>query len=108
MPFQRIMRWFRKVDGRVVFGGRGTLGAVDSPAAFRWLEHAMNKIFPDLADIPIAYRWSGQVSLTFDGQPHDLGLNAREGIPKIPFYPMRAIAVRSMTFCYEMLHTVGL
>lgn len=143
---RRMMRWFRKVDGRVVFGGRGALGAVESPAAFRRLERAMVKIFPELADIPIAYRWSGQVALTFDGlpqagflsdrvayaagfngagvamsgyvgdqmgrrmtgQPHDLGLIAREGIPKIPFYPMRAIAVRATTFCYEMLDAAGL
>lgn len=143
---RRMMRCFRKVDGRVVFGVHGALGAVDSPAAFRRLERSMVKIFADLVDIPIAYRWSGQVALTFDGlpqagllsdrvayaagfngagvamsgyvgnqmarlmtgHPHDLGLIVCEGIPKIPFYPMRAIAVRSTTFCYEMLDAAGL
>lgn len=66
---RRMMRWFRKVDGRLLFGGRGALGAVDSPAAFRRLEQAMTAIFPDLGDIPIARRWSGHVALTFDGLP---------------------------------------
>ncbi|KJS40840.1 MAG: oxidoreductase [Roseovarius sp. BRH_c41] len=143
---RRMMRWFRKVDGRVIFGGRGALGAVDAPAAFRRLEGAMRKIFPELHDVPIALRWSGQVALTFDGlpqagllsnrigyaagfngagvamsgfvgdqiarrmtgQPHDLALIARASIPKVPFYPLRAIAVRSTTFFYEMLDAAGL
>lgn len=143
---RRMMRWFRKVDGRVVFGGRGALGAVDAPAAFRRLESAMGQIFPELRGVPVAHRWSGQVALTFDGlphagllsdrigyaagfngagvamsgfvgdqiarrmtgQPHDLGLIARASIPKVPFYPLRAIAVRSTTFFYEMLDAAGL
>lgn len=142
---RRMMRWFRKVDGRVIFGGRGALGAVDAPAAFQRLEKAMAQIFPELKDIPTAHRWSGQVALTFDGlpqagmmsdrigyaagfngagvamsgfvgdqiarsmtgQPHDLGLIKRETIPKVPFYPMRAIGVRSTTFFYEMLDAAG-
>ena len=143
---RRMMRWFRKVDGRVIFGGRGALGAVDAPAAFRRLESAMTQIFPELRDVPVTHRWSGQVALTFDGlpqagllsdriayaagfngagvamsgfvgdqiarrmtgQPHDLGLIARASIPKVPFYPLRAVAVRSITFIYEMLDAAGL
>lgn len=66
---RRMMRWFRMVDGRMIFGGRGALGPVDAPHAFRRLQRAMINIFPELADVPIRYRWSGHVALTFDALP---------------------------------------
>ncbi|MCW2306666.1 NAD(P)/FAD-dependent oxidoreductase [Rhodobium gokarnense] len=66
---RRMMRWFRKVDGRIVFGGRGALGHVDSPAASRRLEQAMRTIFPMLGDVGVDYRWSGYVALSMDGLP---------------------------------------
>lgn len=143
---RRMMRWFRKVDGRLLFGGRGALGAVDSPAAYRRLHRAMLGIFPELRDLPLAYRWSGQVALTFDGLPHagmmsdriayaagfngtgvamsgfvgaqmaerllgqenDLGLIARDRLPRVPFHPLRAVAVRGITFGYEILDALGM
>lgn len=66
---RRMMRWFRKVDGRLLFGGRGALGAVDAPAAFTRLETAMLRIFPALEGVAIDKRWSGHVALTFDALP---------------------------------------
>ncbi|WOI56857.1 FAD-binding oxidoreductase [Palleronia sp. LCG004] len=142
---RRMMRWFRKIDGRIVFGGRGALGAVESPAAYRRLEKALVGIFPDLDGVAIDYRWSGQVALTFDGLPHagrlsdrvfyaggfngagvamsgyvgdrigrmmhgervDLGLIARESVPRVPFYPLRAIGVRAATFGSEIMDAIG-
>ena len=67
---KRMMRWFRMVDDRVIFGGRGAFGKQDSPAAFRALHKAMVGIFPQLADVPLAYRWSGLVAMTLDSVPH--------------------------------------
>lgn len=67
---KRMMRWFRMVDGRILFGGRGAFGKTDSPAAFRALEKAMVGIFPQVADVPVAYRWSGLVAMTLDAVPH--------------------------------------
>lgn len=67
---RRMMRWFRKVDGRVVFGGRGAFGKRDSRAAFDSLQRAMVSLFPALADVGIAYRWSGHVGMTLDALPH--------------------------------------
>ncbi len=67
---RRMMRWFRMVDGRVLFGGRGAFGKHDSAAAFRSLHKAMVGIFPALADVPLAYRWSGLVAMTMDAVPH--------------------------------------
>ena len=67
---KRMMRWFRMVDGRVLFGGRGAFGKQDSPAAFAALRKAMVGIFPPLADVPVAYGWSGLVAMTLDSMPH--------------------------------------
>lgn len=67
---KRMMRWFRMVDNRVIFGGRGAFGKQDSQAAFDALRKAMVGIFPDLADVPLAYTWSGLVGMTLDSVPH--------------------------------------
>jgi len=67
---RRMMRWFRMVDDRMVFGGRGAFGRSDSEAAFAALHRAMVRTFPALADTPVAYRWSGLVGMTLDALPH--------------------------------------
>lgn len=67
---KRMMRWFRMVDNRVIFGGRGAFGKQDSQAAFDALREAMVGIFPDLRELPIAYKWSGLVGMTLDSVPH--------------------------------------
>jgi gamma-glutamylputrescine oxidase len=67
---KRMMRWFRKVDDRVIFGGRGAFGKQDSESAFDALRKAMVGIFPELADTPLAFKWSGLVAMTLDSVPH--------------------------------------
>ena len=67
---KRMMRWFRMVDDRVIFGGRGAFGKTDSASAFADLQGAMAGIFPQIADVKIAYRWSGLVAMTLDALPH--------------------------------------
>ncbi|MGY8667585.1 FAD-binding oxidoreductase [Bradyrhizobium sp. UFLA05-109] len=67
---KRMMRWFRMVDNRVIFGGRGAFGRQDSESAFDALRKAMVGIFPDLADVPLAFKWSGLVGMTLDSVPH--------------------------------------
>ena len=67
---RRMMRWFRRVDERFVFGGRGAFGTEDSDAAFEALRRAMVALFPDLAEVAIDYRWSGHVAMTMDKFPH--------------------------------------
>jgi gamma-glutamylputrescine oxidase len=67
---KRMMRWFRMVDNRVVFGGRGAFGKRDSDAAFGALRKAMVGIFPELANVPLEFRWSGLVGMTLDSVPH--------------------------------------
>jgi sarcosine oxidase len=67
---RRLAFYFRRSpDGRIVFGGRGAVGDVESDALFAALHHAMGRIFPAAAGLAVAHRWSGQVALTLDGMP---------------------------------------
>ena len=74
---RRMMRWFRKNGNRLMYGGRGAFGKSDSESAFRALEAAMRKQFPQLENVKITHRWSGLVALTLDAVPHLGRLNAR-------------------------------
>jgi len=67
---RRMMKWFRKVDGRMLFGGRDAFGKEGQMTGFNALQRAMVSLFPELAEIDIAYRWSGYVGMTFDALPH--------------------------------------
>jgi glycine/D-amino acid oxidase-like deaminating enzyme len=68
---KRVLRWFRMVDGRMVFGGRGAQGSDgDSAAAYDRLRSEMVELFPALADAPVEFRWSGLVAMTMDFLPH--------------------------------------
>jgi len=67
---RRMMRWFRKVGDRLLYGGRGAFGKTDSEAAFGALRSAMHSQFPELEAIDVTHRWSGLVSLTIDSVPH--------------------------------------
>ncbi|CAN7571613.1 FAD-binding oxidoreductase [Phyllobacterium sp. LjRoot231] len=67
---RRMMRWFRKSDDRLLFGGRGAFGKTDSPSAFAALQKAMVAQFPELADVKVTHRWSGLVGMTLDSIPH--------------------------------------
>jgi gamma-glutamylputrescine oxidase len=66
---RRMMKWFRKADGRMIFGGRDAFGKDGQKSGFESLRQAMVRLFPDLVDTPIEFEWSGYVSLTLDGLP---------------------------------------
>ncbi|MFT4065953.1 NAD(P)/FAD-dependent oxidoreductase [Paraburkholderia sp.] len=67
---RRMMKWFRKVDGRMLFGGRDAFGKEGDASGFDALQRAMVALFPDLKDVPVEYRWSGYVGMTFNALPH--------------------------------------
>lgn len=67
---RRMMKWFRKVDGRMLFGGRDAFGKEGQATGFDALQRAMIALFPDLADVRAEYRWSGYVGMTFNSLPH--------------------------------------
>ncbi len=91
---RRMMRWFRRIDDRLLFGGRGAFGKSDRASAFAALEAAMKEIFPQLADKAVTHRWSGLVAMTMDSLPQ-IGLIA----PRMAFsvgYNGAGIAMASL------------
>ena len=67
---RRMMKWFRRADGRMLFGGRDAFGKEGQNTGFEALRRAMIELFPELADVRIAFRWSGYVAMTFNALPH--------------------------------------
>jgi glycine/D-amino acid oxidase-like deaminating enzyme len=68
---RKLALYFRlSPDDRLVFGGRGTTGESENSRLFDHLVREMHRFFPQLIDVPLAYRWSGQVALTMDNLPH--------------------------------------
>ncbi|PVZ19695.1 MULTISPECIES: FAD-binding oxidoreductase [unclassified Pseudomonas] len=67
---KRMLRWFRVVGDRLIFGGRGAFGQQDSAQAFDTLQRSMVQVFPQLASVAIGFRWSGLVAMTLDYLPH--------------------------------------
>lgn len=63
---QRLLIYFRlNEEGRLVFGGRGSTGGDGMKAAhLARLENTMRRYFPQIGDVPVRYRWAGQVDLT--------------------------------------------
>ncbi|MET0612110.1 MAG: FAD-binding oxidoreductase [Pseudomonas caspiana] len=74
---KRMLRWFRVVGDRLIFGGRGAFGKNDSESAFRTLQRSMGEVFPVLRDHQIDFRWSGLVAMTLDYLPHAGQLDER-------------------------------
>ena len=68
---QRILRYFRlDASGRFVLGTRGAYTDIPSPANTPTHERALRELYPELAGVPIEYRWGGFVAMTRDGIPH--------------------------------------
>jgi gamma-glutamylputrescine oxidase len=74
---KRMLRWFRVIGDRLIFGGRGAFGKGDSDSAFNDLRRSMGVVFPALREQKIAYRWSGLVAMTLDYLPHAGQLDER-------------------------------
>ncbi|TKC79080.1 FAD-binding oxidoreductase [Trinickia terrae] len=66
---RRMMKWFRKVDGRMLFGGRDAFGKEGQTAGLDALRRAMVALFPELAGVRVEYGWSGYVGMTFNALP---------------------------------------
>jgi glycine/D-amino acid oxidase-like deaminating enzyme len=70
----RNLLLYYRIDhsGRLLMGGRGTFNEPDPALPGDWshLENVIAKLFPQAADIPVAYRWCGHVAITRDYLPH--------------------------------------
>ena len=71
---KHFLHYFRlTADNRLLFGGRAEFSGPTLESATRAtaiLHHGMASVFPELAETPIEYAWSGHVAFTRDQMPH--------------------------------------
>lgn len=68
---RQLLFYFRKDHtNRFIMGGRGPFREPKGPQDWDHLERIAVKLFPQLKDIPIEFRWCGRVTLTRDFLPH--------------------------------------
>lgn len=68
---RKLLLYFRRDrDGRLLMGGRGSFNDPRKPNDFRHLENAIIKLYPQLKDVEIAFRWAGRIAITQDSLPH--------------------------------------
>lgn len=65
-----ILDYFRlSADNRMLFGGGVVYGGVDPADIIAKLRPNLAKVFPELAETPIDYAWSGNFALSFSRVP---------------------------------------
>jgi glycine/D-amino acid oxidase-like deaminating enzyme len=62
--------WRLDPDGRLVFGGRKGLAPTTVATARDHLYERVCRFHPQLAGVPVAFAWGGEVALTRDRLPH--------------------------------------
>lgn len=67
-----FLNYFRLTpDGRLAMGGRNNLSPnLDVVQSAGYLRQAIERVFPQLGNIPLTHTWSGRLGLTFDLLPH--------------------------------------
>src|SRR5207248_3575159 len=70
---KHFLHYFRLTpDRRLLFGGRAEFSRPDQASirrAARILRDDLRRVFPQLADVAIAYAWGGNVAFTRDEMP---------------------------------------
>jgi gamma-glutamylputrescine oxidase len=65
-----ILDYFRRTaDHRILFGGRVSYSAVQPPHLAESMRKRMLRVFPDLADVKVAYTWGGFLDITMSRAP---------------------------------------
>jgi len=68
---RQLLLYFRRDhQGRLIMGGRGPFREPKGEGDWAHLVRVIQKMFPQLAGVPIAFRWCGRVAVTRDHLPH--------------------------------------
>ncbi|HKF72351.1 MAG TPA: FAD-binding oxidoreductase [Stellaceae bacterium] len=68
---RKLLLYFRlDHTGRLIMGGRGPFREPKGERDWAHLVRVVAKMFPQLAGMPIAYRWCGRIAVTRDHLPH--------------------------------------
>ncbi len=66
-----VLDYFRlSSDHRLLFGGRVSYSTFEPLALTASLRRRMLRVFPQLADVQVAYTWGGYVAITMNRAPH--------------------------------------
>ena len=63
--------------GRLILGSIGDADGPAGPVHARWARRKLRTLFPDLAETPFEYRWSGRIAMTADHVPKIVALGPR-------------------------------
>jgi len=93
---RRLVLYFRNSpDRRVMLGGRASFSSSrttpEAGADYSVLETVLTGIFPQLRGVPIEYRWTGLVGITFDHLPHYHALS--DGLHALVGFNGRGVAL---------------
>jgi glycine/D-amino acid oxidase-like deaminating enzyme len=68
---RQLLLYFRRDhQGRLIMGGRGPFREPKGEGDWAHLVRVIQKMFPQLAGVPIAFRWCGRIAVTRDHLPH--------------------------------------
>jgi glycine/D-amino acid oxidase-like deaminating enzyme len=68
---RQLLLYFRRDhEGRLIMGGRGPFREPKGEGDWAQLVRVIQKMFPQLAGVPIAFRWCGRIAVTRDHLPH--------------------------------------
>ena len=66
-----VLDYFRlSADHRMLFGGRVSYSRIQPPNLAGSMRRRMQRVFPQLADVPVDYAWGGYVDITMNRAPH--------------------------------------
>ncbi|MEY4506696.1 MAG: Gamma-glutamylputrescine oxidoreductase [Pseudomonadota bacterium] len=65
-----VLDYFRfSADHRMLFGGRVSYTTMTPPGLSALMQRRMAQVFPDLADVPVAFTWGGFVDISMNRAP---------------------------------------
>ncbi len=68
---RKLLLYFRlDHEGRLLMGGRGPFREPRGERDWAHLVRVIGKMFPQLAGVPISFRWCGRIAVTRDHLPH--------------------------------------
>ena len=68
---RRLLWYYRRdAEGRLVMGGRAPFREDLGPADAVHLRSAVDRLYPQLRDVPFEHYWAGRVAMTKDSIPH--------------------------------------
>lgn len=71
----------RDAAGRLIVGGMGNSTGLGGPLHAGWARHKLQRLFPDLGDMPFEHHWTGRIAMT------------RDHVPKVQIFGPNAYAI---------------